>query len=423
MGFDKPIDKITFDDVKNLVDSGQIEAETLEFKAEFPKADEGGKSDIAKDLTAFANAQGGDIIYGVKENRSGEGDKGKGYEICGVEKNQIDGFLQRLGHIAKDRCSPPLKSYEISPPIDIPGSPDRKLLVVRVWLSLAGPHSSERTLPVYVRGINSNDPINISQLREIMDFQTTLADRAAAWRAARIEKLNRGWFPRGIGMSYIDYSAGERCGNWTPGKPLFVAHLMPLHGFRREPLINIPAVARDGVRFPVLFCNSQYDILPVRDGILYYFRYIRSPFFSREQITGSQDRQSDFPTLSYTMLFRNGSVEIASANILGMRNPQFLRTDLFGTGAPGPFSVCQNCLAKLDDLKVAPPLLVGFCLSGVKDFWLSIGNKPIAEAPIISPDYWMDGYNSDLPGFFNNFLDIVANAAGHPYFPRPPATS
>ena len=57
----------TIEDVKALIAAGVEENTTIEYKSGINIADAKWKGEMAKDVSAMANANGGVIIYGVKE--------------------------------------------------------------------------------------------------------------------------------------------------------------------------------------------------------------------------------------------------------------------------------------------------------------------------------------------------------------------
>jgi predicted HTH transcriptional regulator len=68
----KPIERVTFADVANHVTTKVRESATLDYKLDvFPPGDKGERNEFLADVVAFANAAGGDIIYGVEEEREG----------------------------------------------------------------------------------------------------------------------------------------------------------------------------------------------------------------------------------------------------------------------------------------------------------------------------------------------------------------
>jgi len=66
MAFTKPLQDLTFDDIEALVDSEEPEGITLEYKREIDRSPDG-KRELAKDVSAMANSQGGYLIIGIAE--------------------------------------------------------------------------------------------------------------------------------------------------------------------------------------------------------------------------------------------------------------------------------------------------------------------------------------------------------------------
>ena len=64
--FSKPVNQLNESDIQALVDNGEKESSILEFKQEISGSDHE-KKEIAKDVSAIANAGGGYLIVGIKE--------------------------------------------------------------------------------------------------------------------------------------------------------------------------------------------------------------------------------------------------------------------------------------------------------------------------------------------------------------------
>jgi predicted HTH transcriptional regulator len=76
----------TIADLQSLHTNGVAESTTLEYKAS-PAVDKNNKDEIAKDISAMANAEGGQIIYGMTEaNHLPNG------LDAGVSANTVDGL-------------------------------------------------------------------------------------------------------------------------------------------------------------------------------------------------------------------------------------------------------------------------------------------------------------------------------------------
>ena len=62
------MNKITsIEDINALITAGVEECTTLEYKSDINTSNDKWKGEMAKDISAMANANGGTIIYGIKE--------------------------------------------------------------------------------------------------------------------------------------------------------------------------------------------------------------------------------------------------------------------------------------------------------------------------------------------------------------------
>jgi predicted HTH transcriptional regulator len=65
----KAWNRITAQDLQQLVDDQIPESNTLDYKEETPDESPKSKLDFLSDVGAFANASGGDLIFGIREKR------------------------------------------------------------------------------------------------------------------------------------------------------------------------------------------------------------------------------------------------------------------------------------------------------------------------------------------------------------------
>lgn len=78
--FGKPLHEVTEDDLQALVKNEVGERQSLEFKRDPYLTNDGGKKEMLRDISAMANAYGGEILLGVDE--SGDG---VATEVVGVQ--------------------------------------------------------------------------------------------------------------------------------------------------------------------------------------------------------------------------------------------------------------------------------------------------------------------------------------------------
>jgi predicted HTH transcriptional regulator len=85
--FEKAFDTIDQPDLKALVAGQVAEHRMLEFKREYSSKDDA-DGELLRDLTAMANAQGGDFLIGIDQTKSGVARAILGVEIENLDKKQ-----------------------------------------------------------------------------------------------------------------------------------------------------------------------------------------------------------------------------------------------------------------------------------------------------------------------------------------------
>jgi predicted HTH transcriptional regulator len=67
MALNNPLESIKESDLQALVDNQVSERKTIEYKEALSGNADGDKKEFLADVSSFANASGGDLIYGIKE--------------------------------------------------------------------------------------------------------------------------------------------------------------------------------------------------------------------------------------------------------------------------------------------------------------------------------------------------------------------
>jgi hypothetical protein len=137
----------SYKDIENLWEHNIEESTRLEFKREIDT----NNKEIAKDISAMANAEGGFIIYGLEE-----GDRGKAKFSVGVIKEK--GSTERLQQVVDSHIHPPLAVEIVL--IEARNEKgqileDKEFLVVKIPQSFYHIHQVETTGRYYIRSGNT----------------------------------------------------------------------------------------------------------------------------------------------------------------------------------------------------------------------------------------------------------------------------
>src|SRR5438309_1617191 len=97
---DKSVEQITAADLERLVTNGVSESRSLEYKETLPGGSDQDKREFLADVSSFANAIGGDLVYGARDARDESGKPtGTPDAIVGLDVTNLDQAIQRLENV------------------------------------------------------------------------------------------------------------------------------------------------------------------------------------------------------------------------------------------------------------------------------------------------------------------------------------
>ena len=158
----------------------------LDYKEQLSgKSDKEAKIEFLKDLTAFANAHGGNLILGVKEPQE---NLVADQQIVGLE--QGESIAKDLERLASTSIDPRISGLIIR---DIPQGNDRSCIVVHVPPSLGRPHMViyQNHRGFYIRHSESSFPMSTHEIRESVILSLSAEDRARELLARREHDIVR----------------------------------------------------------------------------------------------------------------------------------------------------------------------------------------------------------------------------------------
>ncbi len=155
----------TISDIQLLIDNAVEESTELEYKCMFAEDKQIRRCDIAKDVSAMANANGGIIIYGIKEKETTKGHSVP-EKITPIQSKKMS--KDQLSQIISSTISPRIRDIEIT---HIPYNEESGLFVVNIPKS----STAHQNLTNHLYHIRRNATIEVMEdyeIRDVMNRQT-----------------------------------------------------------------------------------------------------------------------------------------------------------------------------------------------------------------------------------------------------------
>jgi len=366
-----PWDRIDSATLRALCDEGAAESPTLDFKQIAPAMQrDDPRNEFAKDVCAFANASGGDIVYGIATT----GDVA--HTVLPMSAEPFDACKRRLSETLANHVEPRIAGIRYK---EVPIDDQGYALIIRVPQSFDGPHRyqirSQAGSPAHYRFVmrSSTGTIDMdyTQLRDSFGRTASLVEQARLFRHNRLSRMEREDFPRPM-----------------PVGAKLVVHFVPLSGVARGAMVDIPALyhrseinfARPGGHIPQKETNL--------DGIL------MAASINKE--LGTFDW--------YIQVFRNGAMEIVSSALNRVSSqddgPSFIPAVSVSSEAR---RVCQQVLTHARALDMEGPAVLGIACLEAARYQFKIhrngsdyGNSRADRNHLVIAEQWIDEVSADI---------------------------
>lgn len=326
----KQLNEIGEEDLLRLIGVG--ESRQLEFKENLGAADEDIK-EFLKDLSAMANATGGDVIYGVVQGVDANGNT-VATSVDGLPAVNADDFILRLENLIRDCIKPRLLGFGIQSVLLQNGN---TAFVVRVPRSWNPPHVVDRRghWRFYYRDTAGTHPMDVTELRHAMTFGETLAQRLEEFRLARLATI----------------AGNQSLGN----RAKLVVHLQPLSSADPESPIDIGRIGFDRRKL-MLMPNTMTEAE------------------TRLNFEGLLAYNAHNASVGYLQVFRNGNIEVVDTTMpLWRENAGRLPMREIERSL---MNAVTRCLGLINDLGRISPVRLHLSLLSVNNYRLEIVMQP-----------------------------------------------
>ena len=324
------IDEIDKAFLQSLVDEEVMEDRGLEYKRDLnilidlPKdVMEREKQEFCGDVSAFANTDGGFLIYGIDQDV-----EGRANELNGIScLDNFDKLRNRLFQIIGAGIEPQLYGVEIE---KVELDEEKIIILVQAQPSWSKPHwvGKKGCRTFCTRTSSGKDHLDIRNVRELFVLSETAGERIRQFRNSRISAIKDSELP-------VALISG----------PTVVLHVIP---------------------FSAVTTNMQFDLSTLKHmhGNGKYHQYFRLSY----NFEGLYEGSNEIEGMHFYQVFRNGSLEFVTSL------PPHLDDEIFAPHIGN--SVTEMFLPRIfewyDKIEVSPPMYYFLSVLHVRDQTLTM---------------------------------------------------
>ena len=362
-------------DLQSLVDNRVPENRMLEYKVDLPGHSDRDKKEFLSDVSAFANASGGVLIFGMRER------DGVASELVGITCDDLDGETAALESLLRECIDPRLPSVEIRQ-LELSGS--RRVLLVGVARSWLAPHvvDFKKHWRFYSRHAAGKYPLDVQEIRTQFLMNESTADRLRRYRIGRLASI-----------AEYDTPVPLREG------PRMVLHILPMDSLLGMAQVDPREAMKASRLWPRLYSGL-------------------SPSYNLDGLVASSGSRADNDM--YLQVFRSGVLEVVDAYSGRGDGPdgrKYMRPTFLESVLLEAIPAFCNYLAALG---VSLPVLVGVALQGWggREIWaeslFSFLNTavPIDRDELVFPELLVQAGAPDYSQLLRPLFDQMWNAGG-----------
>ncbi len=188
MTFDLPLAQVDAGRLEALRADGAREGRQLEYKEALPTNSDDDKREFLSDVTSFANAAGGDLIFGLRERRDADNKPtGEIDAVVGLPGLNLDAERLRLEAMIREGVAPRM------PPVtfhEVLRGPDPPCLLLRIPRSWAGLHivTYKNLSRFFSRASGGKYQLDVHEIRAGFVAAETAYERLRRFRAERVAR-------------------------------------------------------------------------------------------------------------------------------------------------------------------------------------------------------------------------------------------
>ena len=377
------IDEIKKKDIESLISNKTTETKTLEYKEELFKSSDGDIKEFLADVSSFANASGGDIIYGIKEERDKKGKKtGRPESAIGIANTTGDEAKLRLENTIRDGLTPRVKVQIKS----IDGFPHGPVIILRIPQSFSAPHMiCKGASRFYSRNSAGKYPLDVGEIRSAFIASEALPEKIKRFREHRLGEITADQMP-------VQLESRKR----------LVIHLIPISAF--------------------LYGSNNNVVVSSQDDKIKVLESVSGSHSSRHNIDGylTCGRENGGKYESYFQVYRNGIIEYVGCDVLTPSQSEDVIPSIYYEQEI--IEMVSKYLRLMKYFNIEPPILIMVSLLAVKGLKMSLTQREsffrfenstgIDRDSIILPDVLVDDYAIQAEHILKSVFDAIWQSCG-----------
>lgn len=372
----KSTSSITEVDLLNLIEEQETEGKEIEYKRDLPGKSDTDRKEFLYDVSSFANAAGGHLIFGMAE------EKGLPTELKGLSNLDPDGEIRRLEEMARDGIRPPIIGLQITA---IRLGDGNVAIIIAVPKSWNPPHqvTYQKAFRFYGRDSNGKYQLDVEELRSVFQLSENVADKMQRFRVDRVAKILADEIPAAL-------AEGAR----------MITHLAPLSAFGSASAVDLRPLARDPTR-----------LVPIAGG----FNHTR---FNADGFAAWSEK-------GYLQIFRSGCLE--AVHVFSQESKSFSGVShLPSVGFESRlFRHIEHGWKFLESLSLRCPLALLVSFTGIRGWRMGMppgyATSPLDffdRDPLFIPEIVVERFEQPTVTVTQPLIDAIWNAAGWPGSPH-----
>jgi hypothetical protein len=381
----KEFDSIGKEDIEALVANAVSEGRAIEYKEQLPGGADDDKREFLADASSFANAGGGDLIFGVRDKRDASGKPtGIPETAVGLTGTNADAEMRRLEAMLRAGVDPRIPAIRIK---HIDGFPSGPVILLRVPKSWVSPHMVifKNLSRFFSRTSAGRHQLDVREIRTRFTASESLYEKIRRFRDDRLAKI----------------IADETPVKLQPNAKIII-HLIPI------------AFSDPSARLDVTRLNEMRQLVPPLHASAWDHRINFDGFLTFSHFgSGSAG-------YTYLQVFRSGAFEAVEADLLAERNGRkFLsivdceKAILLGL---------EKYIVALKELGASLPIIILGTIYGVEGYTLAADTPsaffyqthPIDRNLLLLPEVLIEDFSVPIDIALRPMFDAIWQSVGLP---------